>query len=775
MNELIRIVAAAPLLSRPSGGLPPSPYTGSSQFLDELGLMSPLLAIQHARRMVESRRAVPESAVADLSKLSDLDSLTQVSGTTDLARLADTYVAARVAGSQSYDFLADLKYAVVALTYANSPPHHDRLSEALESGAVTNLGISLPGLAVIRGWADMVEVAEHLKLRETTIGYELGDIARITNQIAEESRKLTRKSLTRQVIESEVTAQRTEEDESEVTDRSKEEFSEHIKDQVSKSLELSAGVHASGTVGVWALELASSFGLSQSTDRDRSTTERMLREVTARASSATRVSRSTRTRTATTDEQRTRDHQKFGNSTSSHRRAVYRWLDRRVCVETVRYDNRLLLDMTVAEPGQQLRLMHQQAGTQAEASDDAPLPLSPEGITRSNWHLLAARLEAAIPEPPARYIAVNGAGHRQFTDKRDPWVFPFEDLMIPDGYEAFGIAIGTTASVHNSSAAMASVSVAGMVVDLNNVHGIHHGPVTSSGGVGEFDPRLTGTVTGFVHHRSRHHWAGTVNVLLKCELSLTKYQEWQRAAFIALSEALADSAEGRASAERQQLRAMFGYHPREAERRIVSELKRLCLLSVGVETGSSTGVVDGQADPTFIPPTYNDQDARAYARLVRFVEDGFEWGNLVYAFHDYWWGRTGEWSSLFHGDHPSDLVSQFLRAGSARVVVPVRPGFEEAMLVFISTGIPFLGADGWGLGDPLYVSIIETILENRRTDPDDGCIVASWDERVATDLVALEVEDSLPPAPAEAECADPEEDCFDLQSVSTSSETVIHD
>lgn len=65
--------------------------------------------------------------------------------------------------------------------------------------------------------------------------------------------------------------------------------------------------------------------------------------------------------------------------------------------------------------------------------------------------------------------------------------------------------------------------------------------------------------------------------------------------------------------------------------------------------------------------------------------------------------------------HPDPLRREFLRAGGARVVLPIRPGFERAFSRLMSTG----RLDGDGSPDPEdppYMSIAQEIEAYARTN-----------------------------------------------------------
>ena len=59
---------------------------------------------------------------------------------------------------------------------------------------------------------------------------------------------------------------------------------------------------------------------------------------------------------------------------------------------------------------------------------------------------------------------------------------------------------------------------------------------------------------------------------------------------------------------------------------------------------------------------------------------------MVYLFYPYFWGKKDDWVTVAQLTDDDPLFGQFLRAGAARVQVPVRQGFEEAIITYLSTG-----------------------------------------------------------------------------------------
>jgi hypothetical protein len=84
---------------------------------------------------------------------------------------------------------------------------------------------------------------------------------------------------------------------------------------------------------------------------------------------------------------------------------------------------------------------------------------------------------------------------------------------------------------------------------------------------------------------------------------------------------------------------------------------------------------------------------------------------MVYVFYPYFWGKKDDWVTVSQLADTDPLFAQFLRAGAARVQVPVRVGFHDAMLTYLSTGELWAGEGSLvnsdnGDADPLQLSIV---------------------------------------------------------------------
>src|SRR5262249_26011160 len=77
-----------------------------------------------------------------------------------------------------------------------------------------------------------------------------------------------------------------------------------------------------------------------------------------------------------------------------------------------------------------------------------------------------------------------------------------------------------------------------------------------------------------------------------------------------------------------------------------------------------------------------------YEDTVRFINQAIEWENVVSFLYSYFWDIPPSWDFIRQIRHPDAARQAFLRAGSARVVLTVRKGWEAAWAGFVDSGIP---------------------------------------------------------------------------------------
>lgn len=140
------------------------------------------------------------------------------------------------------------------------------------------------------------------------------------------------------------------------------------------------------------------------------------------------------------------------------------------------------------------------------------------------------------------------------------------------------------------------------------------------------------------------------------------------------------------------------------------------------------------------------KDLDAYTSLAKFMEQAMEWSIMDYTFYPYYWADSKNWQEMYLSSDVDPLFRNFLQAGMARVIVTVKPGFEDAVNFFMTTGRIWNGGEVPVIGDPMYLSIVEELRQP--TGKPQGNY---WITRVPTALtilqagsVGLKVDDALP-------------------------------
>ena len=75
-----------------------------------------------------------------------------------------------------------------------------------------------------------------------------------------------------------------------------------------------------------------------------------------------------------------------------------------------------------------------------------------------------------------------------------------------------------------------------------------------------------------------------------------------------------------------------------------------------------------------------------YQEMVKFINEAIEWENVLYFLYLSFWDVPPSWDFIRQIRHPDPTRQAFLRAGSARVVLTVRRGWEQAWVQFVEAG-----------------------------------------------------------------------------------------
>jgi hypothetical protein len=599
--------------------------------------------------------------------------------------------------------------------------------------------LPIPGSPAARGIRP-AGVADLLLVEDTLVGYEYAELSYVENVLRTETKERTYRRLDRSVDSYSLTTTDVEEAERDLQTTQRTELASEVSETVSSDASLSTGVNLSASYGPFvSVDTSVSGTLGTSTETATNLSRNYVQDVVDR--SVTKVSSTVRERVAQrvlAETEETTLHG-FKNQTEADVVGWYRWLQQVWRAQIMNYGRRLMIELPVPEPAALWRAARD-AGTVAAIQLSPPYTiggLTPAGITASSYGLWVSRYGVTgVTPPPAEEITVNKTFELPEREhmKNLGNDFVVQSLVgfvdVPDGYVAVAASLDESKEGWDDVEGERSLRahIGGRV--LNLVSGPRDGSLN----------RITGQVE--VAFFLYNFQAATVDVRLDCERTDEAYAAWQVQTFEKVYQAyqLLDDAYRAEVDKRTAATAATTEQLSPSAKRIV-EREELQRGAVAILTGSDLSEFDAVSGPdtTNPQPVIDAAEALVDGAVVLFHQQALQWEDMSYAFYPYFWGRQEGWYAALAESDPDLMFQAFLRAGTARVQVPVRPGFESAVLYYLWTGRIWSGGSVPVIGDPLYLPLVEEIAEA------SGYSVSApvpygdpWDYRLPTTLVALD-------------------------------------
>jgi hypothetical protein len=573
-------------------------------------------------------------------------------------------------------------------------------------------------------------VGDLIVARETLLRYEPGEVAHVENVLSGErkDRVHRRKRLVEDVAVSESERVEIEERELESTDRF--ELQKESERVVQTDVSAGAGLSVAANYGYVSVTATANFAYNNSRSESDSSASTYARNVTNRALSRIeeRV-REQRTRRTLEEFEETNTHT-LDATGQGHVRGVYQWVDKIYSMQLINYGQRLMLEFVVPEPAA-FYIFSRTRSPLPGISADEPIP--PEELGLTSHRLLNAenlpifvaayRVEDVEPPPPERTVigkaydqtatgGDEGAGEGDGGTGGGAMVFTKADseLVVTEGYRA-GIAVVTY-----SAFGYQGTSTGGYIHVGNNW--IDAASAAAGGSIHRtLNYEDTKVPVGIVVNDA----AFLLTVEIECELTAEKREAWQLATYAAIVAAYrARKAEYDELVARSRVRQgveIAGRNPllnRQIER---DELKKSCIsLLTGTRYEEFTQI-DANAVTAYLDyPEIASGAVLQHASRIHFLEQAFEWDQMTYLLYPYFWGRKQNWLNTFPLDDVDPKFADFLRAGAARVVVPVSLVYAEAVLMFLASNEPWPGGSAPTLDDPLFRSIAAELRRQQGAD-----------------------------------------------------------
>jgi hypothetical protein len=396
------------------------------------------------------------------------------------------------------------------------------------------------------------------------------------------------------------------------------------------------------------------------------------------------------------------------------------------------YGKRMLFDVTLPEPATEYILLQANAADQTISGIEKPQPftLTADQINEGNYRTYAQRYGVSGIEPPPpptksvskAYDGTIGQGPHESSKS--------ETLAIDDGYVAKYALFLDHAWGYDSKDWKFLIG-SNWIDAWSNPNGYYN----MSG--------ETGSVPIAYMAYQIELFAVTVEIF--CDRTARALQAWQIKTHGAILAGYQQKLQAYESALAQARAAagvvIQGKNPLFNQRFIGNELRKQCLTLLTAQQFDAFGALELSAEGYAQPNLARSAQQMPY---VRFFEQAFEWEHIIYFFYPYFWGWKKAWDQRMLLDDVDPLFADFLRAGAARVVFPVRPGFEAAILHYLETGEIWNGGPPPDLTSPMYVSIVKEIEEATGAPGDEVPVGDPWEVHLPTTLVRLRPHDDLP-------------------------------
>ena len=600
-------------------------------------------------------------------------------------------------------------------------------------------------------------IADLKVVKQKLARYEAGEVAHIENIMASESRNREHRRL-RQIEEIQISEkERQEENVRDLQSAERFELQSESQRTIKSETRFEAGLDISASYGPVSVTASTKFATNNSKEESDRASNKYAKEVTERTLAKLVERTREERRIRTLEEFEEKNQHGFDNKKGEHISGIYRWVDKYYRNKVVDYGLRLMYEFFVPEPAsfylyatkQYLENKILPVKPNHPTCPGTTVLLSPQAIKRDNYLGLVKQYNVqGVEPPPPNQIVLSKALSREFADANTFWSFSNEELKIPKGYVAY-----TGWNIYKA-----------IYDDLYCYKGGH---ITIGGNLiefGELSALIFDRETALIPISASGYGfrTFTVNIEIVCELTPEFFEKWQLDTYTAIMnayrKALMDYEERMAAAQIQQGVQIGGDNPlinREIEQ---EQLKKSCLtLWTAYDFNNPPGINHNAAAST--PANYpeiNQANAIDNAEKIEFFEQAFDWKNITYEFYPYYWGRKNNWIDVYSLENSDPIFEQFLKAGAARVVVPVRPAYSEVVLYYQLTGIiwngwPFLPLSS--TNDPeadLYNSYLAELQGIQESEDIDRDVVISEDDpeswlvKVPTDLIWLQGDSKLP-------------------------------
>lgn len=600
-------------------------------------------------------------------------------------------------------------------------------------------------------------IADYKKVQQSIQGYVEGEVAAIENIMAREYKE----KATRRLRRSENTTSTTIENEKELLSDTTNTSRFDMQSEVSKVLQESKDFSAGATFGAeWSVPGGASFNLGanvnmathsskeestrQAVNQAKEVTERAMQRIIAKV-------KEERIEKIVEEFEENNKHGFDNTKGDKHVVGVYRWVDKIFKNQIFNYGKRLMFEFMIPEPAK----LHLLGMAENPIGTKLVEPVDPRKYVDPTGTIVPLKLKdyASINDATVKYwggmynVELEPAPVETMTvGKSFAFTTPesmgseweesgsgSENITLPEGYYATHAKVG--AYVSNEPGVGFKAIAGGKLMNITNTGSSNEESIS----------KFVGAVP--VSFSSLGYHAGSVNFEIKLTVLPETKLAWQQETFRAIIEAYEeakidyDQKLAEENAKGGTIREANPGFYRQIENMV---LRKNCISYIVDQTPSAKRTYGKDMSKSLaagIKRNFGNHEIKVdanlddYAAFVKFIEQAFEWDIMSYNFYPYYWGARESWANLYQYDNNDPLFRSFMQAGMARVIVTVRPGFEEAVSYYMQTGQIWNGGEVPVIEDKLFLSIVDELRQ-----PEGQKEGKAWATRIPTSLTILQAD-----------------------------------
>ncbi|WP_296146407.1 hypothetical protein [uncultured Flavobacterium sp.] len=619
-------------------------------------------------------------------------------------------------------------------------------------------------------------IADYRKVEQEVCCYVPGEVSHIENVMASEYKERSTRRLRR--TEDTITTSKEKESEKLTDSTSTDRF--EMNSEVASVLaeDSHIGGYASMNAEYPKIKLSAGADFANNTSSEESNSQAVThaKEITERV--LDRVVQKVKEERISKVIEEFEENNKHGfdnRENREHVSGVYRWVDKIYKNKIINYGKRLMYEFMIPEPA----AFHKQAVNEISFNDQETIerPLDPRnegslkltmGSLEGTYKYWAEKYNATIEALPSKNISVGTEFNFDGKGGRDPQSWSEKkNIALPDGYKTIDAIVTVSGPAISSTNVGRSLAISVGNLRYHTNLGNDNYPLTPNpkgndpDRLENFEKNIPVSIYFITYH------AGIANINLKLERTESVFQQWQQETFSAIIEAYETKLE-EYNAKVKELKALQTEKKRSNPlfyRQIENIiLKKNCIeyMADHANLGEVSFLIGEKTNNIQVN---NSRELETYSAKIKFFEQAFEWDLMSYNFYPFYWAQKNQWGELYNIDETDDAIFRaFLQSGMARVILTIRPGFEEAVNWYMATGQVWNGGQVPTLDDELFISIVDELRET------EGEVEETWETRVPTSLTMIQAGSIGMEVPTALPC---DEDCKDYKMFDSDGKPIL--